>query len=193
MRRLIRDVAATLPEFAHLRASRILVVAGDARRASHATIRPLSFPVTHGRIRSDRKREKPLIRIRGRRILYLITLRPLWFRKLEPEERVRTLLHELFHISHRFDGTLHSGRRHARMGVRFYRKLLPLVQGYLQTCRPEILQAFAHNGPVRVAQWLEKPPSSFPLGSGLRRQRRIYTEEQMFRGSIRMITRRQPG
>jgi len=33
VKRLMRDVAARVPELAHVRASRILVVAGEARRA----------------------------------------------------------------------------------------------------------------------------------------------------------------
>ena len=49
-------------------------------------------------------------------MLYLITLRPLFFRASDPDQRMRTVLHELFHISSRFDGTLHQGRRHARLG-----------------------------------------------------------------------------
>jgi len=107
VRTVINDAAARLPEFAHLKASRILVVAGEARRASWATIRPLG-PI-------DRPSGKPVVRVKGRQMLYVVTLRPRFFRVADPAKRVETILHEVFHISKRFDGTLHSGRRHARL------------------------------------------------------------------------------
>ena len=42
-RLLIHDVAQRLEEFAHLQPRRILVVAGEARRGSRASIKPLTF------------------------------------------------------------------------------------------------------------------------------------------------------
>jgi hypothetical protein len=163
----------------------------EARRASHASVKPMHWPRTHTRWRKDGKREKPRVRVGGHRILYVITLRPIWFRRLSPEQRVGTLLHELFHLSTRFDGTLHAGRRHARMGSRFYEKLRPLVRRYLRSAPPELLAPFSHHGLVRVRMWLEKPPSSYPTGSrGGRAARKLYTEEQLFTGLVRMVTAR---
>ena len=82
------------------------------RRNSRATIRPAH----HGSKRpAAGGAGKPLIRVKGRRILYVITLRPLWFVASTPEKRIGTILHELYHASARFDGTLHRGRRHARL------------------------------------------------------------------------------
>jgi hypothetical protein len=186
LRALIADVAARLPEFAHLRATRILVVAGEARRTSHASIRPMSRQRAKAGPASPRVR--PRIRIRGRTILYVITLRPLWFRSSTPEGRVATLLHELFHISTRFDGTLHAGRRHEAMGRRFDLKLRPLVRRYLQAAPPEIVAPFAHVGLVRVSRWVEKPPASFrPDSRRGRHARRLYTEDQLFLGLERML------
>src|SRR5512132_2104528 len=98
VKRLVRDLAARLPELAHVRASRVLVVAGEARRASRATIRPAHFRETRGRAGAG-ARKKPLIRVGGRKMLYVITLRPLWFRASTPEERIGTILHELYHAS----------------------------------------------------------------------------------------------
>ncbi|TMA21303.1 MAG: hypothetical protein E6J85_07935, partial [Deltaproteobacteria bacterium] len=40
-RRIVHDMTRKLSELAHVRASRILFVAGEARRGSRATIRPL--------------------------------------------------------------------------------------------------------------------------------------------------------
>src|SRR5581483_11554436 len=61
IRRLIRDAASKLPELSHVKASRVLVVAGEARRASRATIRPLG-----GKIKKARGR-RPRVVVHGRR------------------------------------------------------------------------------------------------------------------------------
>ncbi len=184
---LIRDIARRMPEFAHIRASRILVVAGEARRASRGTVKPLAF--TGGKsVERETGRRKPLVRIKGRKMLYSITLRPLFFRDSTPRERVETLIHELFHISPTFDGTLDRARRHAKMGKRFGQKLRPLVRRYLRECPPELLQAFSHHGEVRVLQWLERPTATFlPELSSMRR---VYTEAHLFVGPVQMLTRR---
>jgi hypothetical protein len=76
---------------------------------------PLAFAGSRSVERAAGRR-KPIVRVKGRRMLYSITLRPLFFRDSTPRERVETILHELFHISPAFDGTLARTRRHARMG-----------------------------------------------------------------------------
>jgi predicted metallopeptidase len=179
VRTVINDAAARLPEFAHLKASRILVVAGEARRASWATIRPLG-PI-------DRPSGKPVVRVKGRQMLYVVTLRPRFFRVADPAKRVETILHEVFHISKRFDGTLHSGRRHARLKAQFERRLVPLVERYLAQMPPELLEVFSTNGLVLVRQWLEKPGPSVKRGRPV--GRKVYTEKQLFLGPVQMITR----
>nr|WP_225936905.1 hypothetical protein [Myxococcus sp. RHSTA-1-4] len=174
-----------MPEFAHVKSGRILVVAGEARRASRGTVKPLCF---RGGKSTDRTgRRKPVIRIRGKRMLYAITLRPLFFRGSTARARVETVLHELFHLSRRFDGTLHSGRRHAVLGKSFSRKLRPLVRRYLKLCPPELLAALAYSGEVRVLQWLERPGHAYVPGTH-RRVRKVYTEDQLFYGIARMVT-----
>ena len=124
VKRLVRDVAARLPELSHVRAARVLVVAGEARRASRATIRPAHFSETRARTGAARA-EKPLIRVKGRKILYVVTLRPLWFLESTPRERIATIVHELYHASTRFDGTLHRGRRHSRLPLASYNRRDP--------------------------------------------------------------------
>ncbi|MBS2026900.1 MAG: hypothetical protein JST54_03260 [Deltaproteobacteria bacterium] len=180
---LIRDIARRVPQLGHVRASGILVVAGEARRASHATVRPQRFPGTHTRFSRDGRREKPRLRIKGREILYVVTLRPLWFRGCTPEQRVGSVIHELYHCSTRFNGTLHAGRRHARMGPRFMKKVGPMVRRYLAEAPDEVLSPFAHRGLVKVQSWLEKPPASVRPGA---RARRLYTEDQLFTALVRM-------
>ena len=188
VRALIRDIAAKMPEFAHVRASRVLVIAGEARRASRGTVKPLCF--RGGRSTDRTGRRKPIIRLKGKRMLYCITLRPLFFRASTPKSRIETVMHELFHMSRRFDGTLHAGRRHSVLGKEFPRRLRPLVRRYLKQCPPELLKAFAYTGELRVLQWLERPGHAYVPGTP--RVRKVYTEEQLYYGIARMVTPKKP-
>jgi hypothetical protein len=184
IRALLEDVALRMPEFSHVQPSRILVVSGEARRASRGTVRPLAF--LGGKRRDGHGRRKALVKVNGERMLYCITLRPLFFRDSSTRERVETLIHELFHISPKFDGTLDAARRHDRMGARFGRKLRPLVRRYLKICPHEVLSPFGYDGEVRIHQWLERPSAN---SKGDSRARRTYTEKQLFLASVRMKTR----
>jgi len=152
VKRLIRDVAARMPEFAHVRASRVLVLAGEARGTSRATIRPGNIgPASGGRRRR-------FIRVAGRDVLYVITLRPLWFAASTPEERVATILHELYHVSAHFDGKLHHARRHARLPRKsFDQRVRELLQQYLAVAAQDVLAPFAREGVVKVRMWLRVP------------------------------------
>jgi hypothetical protein len=188
VRALIRDIAARMPEFSHVKASRILVIAGEARRASRGTVKPLCF--RGGRSTDRTGRRKPIIRIKGKRMLYCITLRPLFFRASTPKGRVETVMHELFHMSRRFDGTLHAGRRHSVLGKDFPKRLQPLVRRYLKQCPKEVLAPFAYSGELKVLQWLERPGHAYIPGTP--RVRKVYTEEQLFYGISRMVTLKRP-
>jgi predicted metallopeptidase len=188
VKRLVRDVAVRLPELAHVRASRVLIVAGEARRASRGTIRPAHFKETRARSGAGARR-KPLIRVKGRKILYVITLRPLWFLDSTPRERIATIVHELYHASTRFDGTLHRGRLHSRLPLAEYdRRIGALVDRYLETAPAEIVAPFAMHGLVRARMWLERPSAFYRRGEY--RGRRVYTERQLFLGVVQMVTRR---
>ena len=184
VKRLVRDLAARVPELSHVRAGRVLVVAGEARRASRATIRPARPRTGAG--------GWPVVRVKGRKILYVVTLRPLWFLESSARERIATILHELYHASTRFDGTLHRGRRHSRLPLASYnRKIRVLLDRYLAVAPEEIVAPFSANATVRARMWLGRPAA--PRG-GDRRGRRVYTERQLFYGPVRMITRRRrPG
>jgi predicted metallopeptidase len=191
VKRLVRDLAARLPELSHVRATRVLVVAGEARRASRATIRPAHFKETRRRTGAG-ARKKPLIRVKGRKILYVITLRPLWFQDSTPRERIATIVHELYHASTRFDGTLHRARRHSRLPLEAYeRRVGALVDRYLAGAPDDLLRPFAAHGLVRARMWLERPSGSYDADEY--RGRRVYTEKQLFHGVVQMVTRRPPG
>lgn len=184
VKRLIRDAAARVPELSHVRPSRVLVVAGEARRNSRATIWPaVTAPRGAGTGRS-----RPVIRIKGRQILYVVTLRPLWFRDSTPAQRVRTVLHELYHASARFDGTLHRDRRHESLPQSAYaHRMDELVARYLAQAPHEILAPFYQRGLFRARMWLERPSAH----RGERQANRsTYTERQLFYGVVRLVTRR---
>jgi len=168
-RRIVADMAHKLPEFSHVKASRILFVAGEARRGSRATIRPLAGS---------------RISLKGKRALYCVTLRPKFFRASTPEQRVETLLHELLHISASFDGKLHGGRRHSTLSkAKFEALLRPLVRRYLADADTALLSGLAHDGEMVARQWLERPTG--------RTSRQAYSEKHLFIGPVQMITRRQ--
>jgi predicted metallopeptidase len=176
VKRLIRDMSLRLPELAHVRASRVLVVAGEARRASRATIRPLP-PGGASRVR-----------LRGREVRYVITLRPRWFLESSPTARLDTVLHELYHASLRFDGRLHGGRRHSRLpGPRYQQRIRVLRERYLAVAPAELLAPLAFHGQARARMWLEQPPASGrEAGTG----RAVYTERQLYLGPVELRTSR---
>jgi len=171
-RRVVADMVRTLPELSYIRALRILFVAGEARRGSRATIRPLG-----GKGRAH-------VAVKGRRALYCVTLRPKFFRASTPEQRVATLLHELLHISPRFDGGLHPERRHSRLGQEQFEALLrPLLKRYLAGGDPSLIGGLSHHGEVVARQWLERPTGRSSAGQ-------LYTEKHLFLGPLVMVTRR---
>jgi len=179
---LIHHVALTMPEFRHLHPERILVVAGEARRASRGTVKPLAF--AKGKRRDAFGRKKPLVKIDGVRMLYCITLRPLFFRGSTPRTRVATVLHELFHISRKFDGTLDRSRRHSRMGPKFDVRFKPLEKRLWRELPEPLRVQFAYDGEVKVLQWLERPTALLP---GERTSGRgVYTGAHLFHGIVRM-------
>jgi len=176
VKRLIRDVAGRLPELSHVRPSRVLVVAGEARRASRATIRGVPPRGAPGR---------PAIALRGRPVRYVITLRPLWFLDSTPEERVATVLHELYHASTRFDGTLHRGRRHRELAPAAYgHRVRQLLERYLAEAPRSLLAPFSRGGVVRARMWRERPTARIVRGG-----RTLYTEQQLFQGLMPMRAR----
>jgi len=184
VKRLVRDLAARLPELGYIKASRVLVVAGEARRNSRATIRPAHFGATRRRAAGGSGQVKPLIRVKGRKILYVITLRPLWFVASTPEQRLATIVHELYHVSARFDGTLHRGRRHSRLPLEIYNDAVRhLVRRYLAAAPREVLSPFAHEGVARARMWLERPGT---FREDEYSGRRVYTEAQLFYGLVEM-------
>lgn len=173
-----------MPEFGHVDPAKIVVVAGEARRGSRSTVRPLAF--TGGRRTDSLGRKKPLVRLNGVRVLYTITLRPLFFRRSTPRQRVATVLHELFHISLAFDGTLDLARRHEHAGDGFEEAFRPIERRAWKHLPAELRAPFAYDGEVWVRQWLERPQAW--LSGEKASHRAVYTERHLFEGVVRMKT-----
>lgn len=185
VRALIAHVATSHRQFAHVDGRRILVIAGEARRASRGTVKPLTFAAKKQVDALGRK--KPRVKIAGLQMLYSITLRPLFFRRSTPRQRVATVLHELFHISKHFDGTLDHQRTHEEAGDGFEVEFSPLERACWKRLPPELVAPFGYDGEVRVLQWLEKPQSWLPGERASHRS--LYTEKHLFEGVVRMKTK----
>lgn len=121
MRRLCEDICTRMSEFAHVDMSRVAIRFCQTRKAVpygvHASLTPLRFE--DGRLTCRRRgREWTLERLfdaRGREMLYLLSFYLPRFLQRGWEEKVTTVIHELWHIGPNFDGDLrrHAGRCYA--------------------------------------------------------------------------------
>jgi hypothetical protein len=157
--RLVAALAEASPEtLGHVDATRILVVAGAARRSANASIRPLTYggdPPSRG---TDAFL-KPSITIDGIAMRYEICLRPRFFLALNADERVRVLAHELWHTSTSFDGTLASDRRHRKGGDDEPVDRAVSAWRMRGAAHGELL---AVEGEARLRAWTVRPPSRIP-------------------------------
>jgi hypothetical protein len=168
--------------FGHVKVDRILLVAGAARRGAQASIRPLTFggdPPTYARA----EERKPRIHVRGREMRYELCLRPLFFLRSSAEERLRVLVHELWHIGAAGDGTLDPNRRHRPDNQEESERFSRMVA---QELGPRLdLGILEHEGELRVPMWLERPPSLVPPDLETRLE---YDERDLFLGIVRQRT-----
>lgn len=145
-------------------ASRVLIVAGAARRGANASIRPLTYggdPPS----RVSGRWLKPAITIDGLAMRYEICLRPKFFLALSAEERVHVLAHELWHMAPSFDGTLAADRRHREGGDG------GAVEAIVEAWRAagaRDLEVVSHVGEARISAWTDRPPSRIPRDAAMR-------------------------
>ena len=182
---ILRDIEARVPEFQHLKAERILVTSGQARKKSRATTRPFSFAETKTRRSETGRLYKPIVVVNGKRTRYEITLRPLFFMRSTPRQRLKTLFHELYHISPAFDGTLAEERRHDHLPrPAFDAELGPLLRRYEKNAAPWVMHTLSHVGEVMVLQWLERPPHRYRPSQTVKRR---YSGRDLFLGPVLML------
>jgi len=156
-------MARKLPELSHVQAGRVLFVAGEARRNSRATIKPLA------NTGSCSGESAPSTASRCAPSSFAAALRKRGWRRF---------CNELLHISAEFDGRLHEGRRHSSLpGAKFRSLLRPLVRRYLAHAEPNLLSGLGHHGEVVARQWLERPTGKSSRGQA-------YSEKHLFLGPV---------
>lgn len=172
IRRVCADMAARTPELGHIRHERVAIGVRRTRSAAmhgvFATLTPLRF--ADGRadrtLRGRRYRVQPLADAAGREFLYLFSLYLPRFQNLSLEEKLSTIVHELWHIGPKFDGDLrrHDGRCYAHgSSQRKYDALMDrITQRWLAGDPPAHLYEFlernfddlaAEHGGVRGERW----------------------------------------
>jgi len=119
MRRLCEDIADRLPEFQHIRMNEVAVTFAQARRRSsyglQAKLTPMRFE--NGRLfthRAGRIWTVERLFDGNTEILYILTFYLPRFQDQTFQEKLITVLHELYHISPNFDGDIR------RMGGRYH-------------------------------------------------------------------------
>lgn len=173
-----RLISANLEELGHIRPQALLFVAGAARREAAATIRPLFFG---GGASSDGAFIKPRITIGHEVIRYEICLRPRFFRICTPEQRLRILAHELWHIDPSFDGSLDPTRRHAVCSASSARSAVEHLVKTVAVDGEDAPAMLAYRGELRLSAWLNRPPSRLPHTSDLRGR---YSEADLYAALI---------
>jgi predicted metallopeptidase len=143
MRRLCADFVARLPQLAHIDLDRIAICFNRTRRAvTHgvwASLTPLRF--AGGSLTTKRGRRQWTIQrlymSDGREMLYILRFYIPRFFDQPFEEKLATVVHELWHVSPTFDGDLrrHEGRcfAHGASQKKYDEAMHSLVRQYLAT------------------------------------------------------------
>ena len=121
MRRLCVDMTARLGELHHIDLSRIAISLCRTRKnVSHgiyASLTPLRFEngAAEKRVRGRRYQVDQIVDSEGREYLYILSFYLPRFMTTSVEEKLSTVIHELWHISPEFNGDLrrHAGRCYA--------------------------------------------------------------------------------
>jgi predicted metallopeptidase len=151
MRRLCVDIVQRMPEFQHIRMEQIAVAFAQARRrVTHglqAKLTPLRFE--QGRLTTRRYgRDWTVQRLfqGNREMLYILTFYLPRFLEHTFQEKMITVLHELYHISPAFDGDI---RRleghyhvHSHSQAEYDREMDRFAKQYLALNPPQELFSF---------------------------------------------------
>lgn len=121
MRQLCLDMTSRLPQLQHIDLDRVAISLCQTRKnVSHgiyASLTPLRFEggATTTQRRGRRYGVDPVLDPAGREYLYILSFYLPRFMNTPLEEKLSTIVHELWHISANFDGDLrrHAGRCYA--------------------------------------------------------------------------------
>jgi hypothetical protein len=155
--RLCQDICRRLPELAHIDNDRLLFCLSRSRATGtagvYARIVPMRFAGGTTTLNRQRGRYRETYRMPplhhdGREILYLIYLLAPRFLRLSFQQKLRTIIHELFHISPACDGDIRRlpGRNfaHGASRRRFDERIEQLAAAYLATAPDLQLLEFLH-------------------------------------------------
>src|SRR5215207_2598792 len=155
IRQVCADMARRVPELSHIEMPRVAIGMCPTRSAAmhgvFATLTPLRFE--DGRldktVRGRRHRIQPLIDGAGREYLYLLNFYLPRFLNLALEDKLSTIVHELWHIGPQFDGDLrrHAGRcyAHGHSQREYDARMDRLTQQWLSAGPPHHLYEFLEN------------------------------------------------
>lgn len=142
--KLCRDLVRRLPELSHIDAERVLFCLSRSRAAGkhgvYARIAPLRYAggKQETTLRRGRHRDiyaLPRLQHEGQEILYLVYLMIPRLLRLSVREKLRTIVHELYHISPDFDGDIRRfpGRNYAHGSSRaaYNQRIDTLVDAWL--------------------------------------------------------------
>jgi predicted metallopeptidase len=154
MRRLCVDLCTRLDELTHIEVDRVAIRFCQARKSvSHglqASLTPLRF---EGGQRTSKRRGRtwtiqPLHDDRGREMLYLLSFYLPRFLDRPFDEKLATVVHELWHISPRCDGDLrrHPGRcyAHTHSQKEYDAQMERLAGQWLALAPPHEIHEFLH-------------------------------------------------
>ena len=154
IRLLAGDIVARVPRLQHIDLGRVSVAFSQTRKrvlyGMQASLTPMRFEqgARRGTVRGRRVTVQKLLDANGIEMLYILTFYLPRFLDLEFDEKLATVVHELWHISPQFDGDLrrHAGRcyAHGHSQAAYDAQVDTLVKEYLATSPPETLRAFLH-------------------------------------------------
>lgn len=151
VRRLLHDIALRCSEFSHIDVSRVLLGIMQARHHGkhglQARVTPLRFP--HGELTRIRRGVTYQIQryfLDEHEFLYVMTFCLPRFLDRDFDDKMVTLVHELYHIGPHFNGDLrrHGGRYqlHSHSKKRYDEHMTELARAYLATRPDSSLHAF---------------------------------------------------
>jgi len=151
MRALMTDMVAVCDELRHIDMSRVEVVFSQAR---HGRLDGVRAGVYHlrfeGGARQTTRRghvyEMPRVMRDGQEVLYIVSFTLPRFLNLPLEEKLATVVHELYHISPAFDGDVRrfAGGKpyHTGSQRRYHEAMHRIAQSYLRKTQRAELHAF---------------------------------------------------
>ena len=147
-----QDMCRRLPQLSHVDMRKVAVSIQQARNRAaygiYASLTPLRFEqgATHKTIAGRRYGVQSVRNQHGSEYLYILSVYLPRFMNTTLEEKLLTLLHELWHISPEFDGDLrrHEGRcyAHGPSQAAYDAKMAALAQQWLAADPPATLYAF---------------------------------------------------